>query len=243
MTPPTEPAPLPGRFEEQLLAKLTTIVQTRATDEPASAPARERSRRLSWKAFAAVGLCTLVAGSAVAATTIPGGDVFIPGSVVGPSATPVQHVPDQIAETYGLFRSAPAAPAQDADAAPTRDGFNAGLARSVDTENGRVTVIPGATQLCLEWGPAITCTPAGDAAKGGLKLGQQSKNGPTTYVGLVPDGVVSVTITAKDGTVQRAEVHDNVWTLKSARGRMAFQTARGATPAATEEVAPPRAGR
>jgi len=234
MTVPTEPAPLPGKFEEQLLAKLTMIVQTRATVEPSSGPAREHSRRRRWKAFVAMGLCTLVAGSAVAATTIPGGDVFIPGSVVGPSATPVQHVPDQIAETYGLFRSAPAGPPQDPDVTPTRDGFNADLARSVETENGRVTVIPGATQLCLEWGPAITCTPADDAAKGGLKLGQQSKNGPTTYVGLVPDGVESVTITAKDGSVQRAEVHDNVWTLKSERGRTSFQT----EPRAPELAAP-----
>lgn len=223
MTPSTEQAPLPGTFEEQLLAKLTTIVRTRAAlDTSGMQPHGRRSRRASWKAVAAVGLCTLVAGSAVAATTIPGHDIFIPGSVNGPSETPVQHVPDQIAKTYGLFRNGPTAPSQDEGAAPTRDGFNAGLAQSVETDVGRVTVIPGATQLCLEWGPAITCTFAEDAAGGGLRLGQGSK-----VVGLVPDGVTSVTVTAKDGTAQRAEVNKNIWTMKTAGGRATFHTAPG----------------
>ncbi|MDO9409746.1 hypothetical protein [Patulibacter sp.] len=161
---------------------------------------------------------TLLAGVVAAGLTVgvvgPAGAEDAPDRVaVAPDAQPaaIGAVQADQAQTLRVLRRAKRAtdvmPAAAAAAvSPARFGRNPGLARAIDTPNGRGWVVPGDDTVCLIApdpvdGYGVTCSPTSMVATDGITLGMTSEDHSTAFT-LVPDGA-EVTVVDEDRTSQQ----------------------------------------
>jgi len=195
---------------------------------------------------AAVGTALLLALTSASAED-PAPATRVRSSGESPRAsTPAASVPETLRQAVGLFRTQPEPPAKpvtpsaphnrpaDEDvsprvremlnrlADPAPGGINRALQQTVDTQDGRVTVVPGSSLVCIEVpdadvGQAGSCASVDVAVAGGLAASLRSRvDGPGEIVGLAPDGVDAVREVGGDA---EAVVRDNVWRLAGSKAR------------------------
>jgi len=96
-------------------------------------------------------------------------------------------------------------------------GANLKLARSVDTPEGDVRVVPGNGAVCLraedDSGHGYACGPTELVEDGVLMVAMHEVNGDVTVYGLVPDDAGDVSLTTPDGT-ETLDVTDNVFSVE-----------------------------
>ncbi len=149
------------------------------------------------------------------------------------STTPVEQVDPAQRQSFGLLRRSQRASDRlsradnsllDSDGYfTTKYGANLALARTVgsgSSTRGRIMVIPAREFICVlvpdgHGNAGGGCQRTGYAEAGGLwttHSGDKSQApGEEFLVGLVPDGVTSVTVTAADGSQRSLAVNDNVY--------------------------------
>jgi len=155
-----------------------------------------------------------------------------------PSARPpVKEVPADIAEAFAVFGK-PAAQKAETSTQRSEFGVNRTLGRNVRTATGRsVVVLPGDGNLCLRitmdsGATGLSCATLEQATAGRLIISQREDDDAKvgSSIGVVPDGVASVTLTSADGRTSTAEVTDNVWSVDGSTAKSAaLVTANGAT--------------
>ena len=96
-------------------------------------------------------------------------------------------------------------------------GTNLQLARSVETSEGDVLVLPGDGVVCLraedENGYGYACGPTDLVEDGVLMLAMHQDDGDVLVYGLVPDDAGDVELTTPDGT-ETLDVTDNVFSAE-----------------------------
>jgi len=115
-----------------------------------------------------------------------------------------------------------ARPQHDGEAIDTTQagpfGTNLQLARSVDTSEGDVYVLPGNDVVCLraedDAGDGYACGPTDLVEDGVLMIAMHDQDeGAVTVYGLVPDDAGDVELTTPDGT-ETLDVTDNVFSAE-----------------------------
>ncbi len=178
-------------------------------------------------------LLALIAGTGVAAATNSGSER--PGAPT--SAPPAQSIPAELTKSFALLRDTAPNGSMNAvtpDSSPV--GANRTLARTVSTAGaGIVRVIPGSDGVCLEvsdgaGGAGGGCQLTADVMAGRLTVAlvrDPSTPDRRTIIGLVPDGVTSVTV----GN-ETSKVSSNMWTVttNSADRTASYTDAAGSHP-------------
>jgi hypothetical protein len=148
--------------------------------------------------------------------------VTVTTSDTSPGPPPLDPVTDVDAQQAASFAILGQAPAQGATVSPgaARAGANPALVRTATADNGEtVSVIPASGQMCIADSHANTCNATSEAVEGYVVAseicGPWLTGGHTRIVGLVPDGVSSVTV-ATSGSPIFINVRDNVYVLDTA---------------------------
>lgn len=189
------------------------------------------------RARAAAGVAVVVAGVAIAgiAVAAQSGDTtqqrFAQATVAAQPST----MPSEEAAAFGILRaSSQAVPDAVTDAfahAPQYAGAfapNPKLARALKQTNPYTGtapwVVPADGGLCLyvpdtDGTSATTCNTLDEAKAGGLHLVLAPFGKASYVVGIVPDGVTSVSVTNADGSSVRLPVNGNTYGIRSADAR------------------------
>jgi hypothetical protein len=167
-------------------------------------------------------------------------------TVAGPPALDqVTSVDAQQAASFSILQQAPAVGATVSLGA-AREGANPALVRTATADNGEtVSVIPANGQMCLADAHQNTCNATSEAIDGyvvGSELcGPWLQSGHTRIVGLVPDGVSSVTVATSTAPIS-IDVRDNVYVLDTASSPSSVsfgsQTIRVGSPLPTSTCMP-----
>jgi hypothetical protein len=179
-------------------------------------PARPRRMRITILAAA----CTLgVGGAALAATGIlSAGPVSLQQYRAGQRATLADTIPASQRAAFAVLRR----PAAAADALPPGlmpsmfkgvYGANGALARRAPRLPGGISAwaVPGARALCLIASGGAAGGPDKYVLKAGVSIESGGVGRPEAIVGLVPDGVSSVTLTLGDRRKQTIRVEDDFY--------------------------------
>jgi len=165
------------------------------------------------------GLAALATVATGAVLVLSGGGSAVADRLESPSAaSKIEAVQAPQKQAYAVLER----PQQAGDALGTTRvgpfGTNLQLARSVETSEGDVHVVPGDDVVCLraedEVGHGYACGPT-DVVEDGvlmIALHDQSDDSVTVY-GLVPDDAGDVELTTPDGT-ETLDVADNVFSAE-----------------------------
>jgi hypothetical protein len=131
----------------------------------------------------------------------------------------VTAVDAQQAAAFSILKRAPAVGARVSPGA-ARAGANPALVRTATAADGeRVSVIPANGQLCLADSHQSTCNATSEAVRGFVVesefCGPWLQPGHTRIIGLVPDGVNSVTVATSAAPIN-VPVQNNVYVLDTA---------------------------
>lgn len=194
-------------------------------------PRRWRGRRTL---IVALGVTVSGTGAALAATgVLSGGPVSIGQYQAGQRAPLAAVIPPAQAAAFAILRR----PTNAADALPPSllpaqfvgvYGADAALARHIEglPAGVDVWVVPGSRSLCLVGNSGASCGPDATMIDHGLAMSSGSAGNPgaQSIIGLVPDGVGSVTLTLTDGSQRTVAVADNGYaaTVQGTVARFAF---------------------
>jgi len=208
-------------FETRLLSRLLVRFDDPQRSPSVARPARSKRaglRRSSRVAIAALVGTAVIAGGALAADELFDQQSLSEIERQGPTA-PTPAVPAALRDHFELFRSTPPI-SEPATKSQLYGGQNAALARTVSTEFGLVTVIPGSQLVCLhvkEPGAESSggsCTTLTDASTGDL-VGIAGSGDDRIFVGLAPDEARTVRLHHRDGSYEDVSIHQNIWATKT----------------------------
>ena len=190
--------------------------------------------------LAACTLLAIVSLTGVALAVSDDDSAEQPSTPTAQTVAPVQQVDALISENLAIFREEADASGAEAIAAGTREAFahigkyagaNVELARTAQTPDGPVHIVPGDGQVCFIGPGGMACGTSAYLSEHPQSYATfsgsiENPRGTVRVSGIAPDGVTQIDAVSADGATTTIPVRDNAYSglVPAGADRLEFRT-------------------